>query len=170
MAQRTIVIDDNVGDYTTPQLFFRLAIAYADSSHQLVCSILAGDLPKTFAHAQPVEFLFDHALELFFKGAILQSTRTFESTHHLQQLFGRYGNLFPKKEFQFTIRIAETVKDNPQAPHSEFPRYPIDTKGNLWQGYNGYSLETWLAQTELLRQDLERLIPKICPLPAPAIE
>jgi hypothetical protein len=27
-----------------------------------------------------------------------------------------------------------------------------------------------LAQTELLRQDLERLIPKICPLPAPAIE
>jgi hypothetical protein len=73
------------------------------------------------------------------------------------------------KAFEFTIRIAETVKANLQSPHSEFPRYPIDTDGNVWEGYNAYTLETWLGETEHLRQDLERLIPEIDPLPPPAI-
>jgi len=39
----------------------------------------------------------------------------------------------------------------------------------VWQGYNAYTLEAWLAETERLRQDLQRLIPKIDPLPPPAI-
>ena len=72
--QRTTVIDDNIGDYTKPQLFFRLAVAYADSSHHIVRSMLAGELPATFAHAQTTHFLFDHAVELFLKGAILKIT------------------------------------------------------------------------------------------------
>jgi HEPN domain-containing protein len=167
--ERTTVIDDNIGDYTKPQLFFRLAIAYADSSHQIVRSMLAGDLPQTFAHAQTTHFLFDHAVELFLKGAILKSTGKIENTHDLQPLFGRYRNLYPKKAFEFTIRIAETVKANPQSPHSKFPRYPMDADGNVWEGHNAYTLETWLAETEHLRQDLERLIAEIDPLPPPAI-
>lgn len=167
--EHTTVIDDNIGDYTKPQLFFRLAIAYADSSHQIVRSMLAGDLPQTFAHAQTIHFLFDHAVELFLKGAILKSTGKNENIHDLQPLFGRYRNLYPKKAFEFTIRIAETVKANPQSPHSKFPRYPMDYKGNVWEGYNAYTLETWLSETEHLRQDLERLIQEIDPLPPPAI-
>lgn len=167
--ERTTVIDDNIGDYTKPQLFFRLAIAYADSSHQIIRSMLAGDLPQTFAHAQTTHFLFDHAVELFLKGAILKLDGKIISTHDLQQLFSKYRYLYPKKAFEFTIRIAETVKANLQSPHSKFPRYPMDTKGNVWEGYNAYTLEIWLAETEHLRQDLERLIPKIDPLPPPAI-
>jgi HEPN domain-containing protein len=167
--ERTTVIDDNIGDYTKPQLFFRLAIAYADSSHQIVRSMLAGDLPQTFAHAQTTHFLFGHAVEFFLKGAILKSTGKIEKTHDLQPLFGWYRKLYRKKAFEFTGRILETVKQKPQSPHSEFPRYPVDRRGNVWEGYNAYTLEAWLAETERLQQDLERLIPEIDPLPPLAI-
>ena len=166
--KRTTVIDDNIDDYTKPQLFFRLATGYAGSSHQLFKSILAGDLPQTFGHAQAAHFLFDHAVELFLKGAILKSTDKIEHTHCLEPLFKRYRKLYPKKEFEFTGRIAETVRHDRTSPHSEFPRYPIDRSGNVWSGYNAYSLETWLKQSEHLRDDLARLIPKIEPLPIPA--
>lgn len=166
--QRTTVVDDNVGDYTKPELFFRLALAYADSSHQIVRSMLAGDLPQTFAHAQTTHFLFAHAVELFLKGAILKSTDAIETHHHLQLLYNRYRNLYPKKKFDFTGRIVETVEENPKSPHSEFPRYPVDSEGNVWEGYNAYTLETWLTETEHLREDFERLIPQIDPLPQPA--
>lgn len=195
--QRTTVVDDNIGDYTKPELFFRLASAYADSSHQIVRSMLAGDLPQTFAHAQTIHFLFAHAVELFLKGAILKSTDAnekprrkqrgirptrsknrselrgihpteIETHHHLQPLYNRYRNLYPKKKFDFTGRIVETVKENPKSPHSEFPRYPVDRKGNVWEGYNAYTLEMWLTETEQLREDFERLISQIDPLPQPA--
>jgi hypothetical protein len=163
--QRTIVFDDNIGDYTKPQLFFRLASAYADSSHQIVRSMLAGELPQTFAHAQTTHFLFAHAVELFLKGAILKSTREILISHHLQPLYKRYRSLYPTKEFDFTGRIVETVKESPKNPHSEFPRYPVDSKGDVWEGYNAYTLETWLTEMEHLREDFKRLIPQIDPLP-----
>jgi hypothetical protein len=167
---RTTVVDDNVGDYTKPQLFFRLALAYADASHQIVGSMLAGDLPQTFAHALTMHFLNDHAVELFLKGAVLKVTGKIESANHdLQSLFGRYRNLYPAKAFDFTGRIAETVKANTDSPHSEFSRYPMNTHGKVWAGYNAYTLETWLAETEHLRHDLKRLIAKIDPLPPLAI-
>jgi hypothetical protein len=168
---RTTVVDDNIGDYTKPELFFRLASAYADSSHQIVRSMLAGYLPQTFAHAQTAHFLFDHGVELFLKGAILKSTGKIMSTkrpHELQPLYRRYRNLYPKKKFDFTGRIVETVKENTKSPHSEFPRYPVDRKGNVWEGYNAYTLETWLTETEHLREEFQRLIPQIDPLPQPA--
>ncbi|MEZ5942557.1 MAG: hypothetical protein R3C18_14275 [Planctomycetaceae bacterium] len=167
--QRTTVIDDNIGDYTKSQLFFRLAVAYADSSHHIVQSMLVGDLTATFAHAQTTHFLFDHAVELFLKGAILKSTGDIENTHHLQPLYGRYRNLYPQKKFELTGRILDAVKANPHSPHSEFPRYPVDTDGNIWEGYNAYTLETWATETQNLRNDLQRLIPQIDPLPPPAI-
>ena len=167
--QRTIVIDDNIGDYTKSQLFFRLAIAYADSSRHIVRSMLAGDLPATFAHAQTSHFLFDHAVELFLKGAILKSTGDIDNTHHLEPLYGRYRNLYPKKTFELTGRILDAVRSNPNSPHSEFPRYPVDTDGKNWKGYNAYTLETWAMETQHLCGDLHRLIPEIDPMPPPAI-
>jgi hypothetical protein len=169
--QQTTVVDDNIDDYTKPELFFRLATAYADSSHQIVRSMLAGDLPQTFAHAQTMHFLFDHAVELFLKGAILKSTgeiKRVNRPHDLQPLYSRYRKLYPKKDFDFRGRIVETVKRNPKSPHSEFPRYPVDIEGNVWKGYNAYTLETWLLETEHLREELQRLIPQIDPLPQPA--
>jgi hypothetical protein len=131
--------------------------------------MLAGDLPQTFAHAQTTHFLFDHAVELFLKGAILKFTGKIQKTHNLQPLHKQYRKLYPKKAFEFTGRIHETVKENPQSPHSKFPRYRVDAKGNVWQGYNAYTLEEWLTETERLRQDLARLIPEIDPLPPLAI-
>jgi HEPN domain-containing protein len=171
VQQPTTVIDDNIGDYTKPELFFRLASAYADSSHQIVRSMLDDYLPQTFAHAQVTHFLFTHALELFLKGAILKSTGEIKRTkrpHDLRPLYRRYRKLYPKKEFDFTGRIAETIKQNPNSPHSEFPRYP-DIEGNVWEGHNAYTLETWLIETEHLREDFDRLIPRIDPLPQPAL-
>ena len=167
--QRTTVIDDNIGDYSQPQLFFRLATAYADSSSHLVQSMLVGDLPATFAHAQTSHFLFDHAVELFLKGAIHRSTGVIENTHDLQSLYGRYRNLYPKKMYELTGRIREAVRHNPNSPNSEFPRYPVDTDGNVWNGYNAYTLETWSTETQCLCNDLGRLIPQIDPLPPPTI-
>ena len=166
--QCTTVIDDNIGDYTKSQLLFRLAIAYSDASHHVVRSMLAGELPATFPLAQTAHFLFDHAVELFLKGAILKRTDNIEKTHHLQPLYGRYRNLYPNKKFEFTGRIRDAVISNPNSPHSEFPRYPVDTEGNIWQGHNAYTLETWATETQCLCNDLKRLIPEIDPLPPPA--
>lgn len=166
---RTTVIDDNIGDYTKPQLFFRLAVAYAESSRHIVRSMIDDKLPATFAHAQTTHFLFDHALELFLKGAIYKSTGQIEKTHHLQPLYGRYRNLYPKKKFELTGRILDAVKTDPASPHSEFPRYPVDTDGNIWQGYNAYTLEKWVVETDHLLADFNRLIPEIDPLPAPPL-
>jgi hypothetical protein len=168
--RRTTVVDDNIGDYSISQLFFRLAIAYADTSHHSVQSMLVGSLPRTFAHAQTMHFLFGHAVELFLKGAIFKSTGKIEITHDLESLYHRYRNLYPKKMFELSGRILETVKKNPDSPHSEFPRFPIDTLGNVWRGYNAYTLEKWVTEIEHFRHDLERLIPKIDPLPTPPIE
>lgn len=133
--------------------------------------MLDGDLPQTFAHAQTMHFLFDHAVELFLKGAILKSTgeiKRVKRPHDLQPLYSRYRKLYPKKEFDFKCRIVETVKRNPKSPHSEFPRYPVDIAGNVWEGHNAYTLETWLTETEHLREDFERLISQIDPLPQTA--
>jgi HEPN domain-containing protein len=167
--QPKTVIDDKFDDYTKPQLFFRLAIAYADCSHQLFVAMLSGLLPQTFGHAQAGHFLFDHAIELFLKGAILRSTGKIEITHNLEPLYNKYRKLYCKEEYGFAARIAEAIRRNPASPHSEFPRYPVDACGNIWDGYNAYTLETWLKEAEHLRSDLAHIIPKIDPLPPPAL-
>jgi hypothetical protein len=162
---RTTVVDDNIGDYSKTQLFFRLAIGYADTSYHSVQSMLAGSLPSTFAHAQAMHFLFEHAVELFLKGAICKSTGEIKITHNLERSYHRYRNLYPKKTFELSGRILDMVKTNPNSPHSEFPRFPTDTCGNVWRGYNAYTLEEWRTEIEHFRNDLERLIPEIDPLP-----
>src|SRR4051812_7912236 len=96
----TIVVDDNTGDYSKPQLFFRLASAYADSSHHVFQSIVDGSLAQTFSHAQSGHFLFDHSIELFLKGSILKAGKQIDNTHHLDQLYNFYRKLYPKKTFK----------------------------------------------------------------------
>ncbi len=159
------VIDDNIGDYSKPQLFFRVSIAYSNSSRHIFQSMLNGSLPATFAQAQTAHFLFDHAVELFIKGAILKLTNSIEKSHDLQSLYGRYRKLYPKKKFELTGRILDTVKKDKNSPHSEFPRYPIDKDGNTWQGYNAYTIEKWIAEAQHMCTDLNKLIQEIDPLP-----
>lgn len=165
---RIRVIDDNIGDYSKPQLFFRLAIAYADSSRILFAAMIDDSSRRTFAHAQAAHFLFEHALELFFKGALLKKTGQYDNTHHLDQLQSRYRKEYPKKLFALSGRIEETVKHDPQAPKSEYPRYPVDQNGNVWTGYNAYSIDVWKQEIDHLRSDLARLVALIDPLPPPA--
>lgn len=165
--KRTTVVDDNIGDYSKQQLFFRLAVAYGDASRRLFDSMLEGSLAQSFCHAQAGHFLLDHAVELFLKGAILAANKPIDNTHHLDQLHNLYCKLYPKRIFRFTGDIAETVRHDTSSPHSKFPRYPIDTDGNLWGGYNAYTLETWKKEAESLCEDFGRLIPLIAPLPPP---
>lgn len=165
MSADDVVVNDNFDD-TLPQRFFRLAIGYAGSSRYLFRAIIDGSLPPTFDQCQAAHFLFDHALELFFKGAIYEKTGKLEPTHELEQLYNRYRKLYPKKAFAMSGRIAETVKNDPNSPFSEFARYPVDSNGNLWRGQNSYTAVTWENEVACLCADLSRLIPLISPLPA----
>ena len=146
------VINYNIGDYSKTQLFFRLAVGYTDSSHRLFSSMLANELPKSFAHAQVAHFFLDHALELFLKGALLKKGENLRNTHHLEQLYNRYCKLYPNNTYNFTGRIQETITDVTDSPHSEFPRYPVNTNGEIWAGYNAYTLENWLEQSKRVKR------------------
>jgi hypothetical protein len=102
---------------------------------------------------------------LFLKGAILARNDEASRNHRLDQLHARYEELYPESEFRFSGRISETVHPDPNSPHSEFPRYPENKRGDLWFGPNAYTLDTWHSEAETMRADIARLVSLIDPLP-----
>ena len=148
-------------DLTAPQKHFHLAKAYLDSCIHVFEGIIGDALPATFSHAQSAAFLFGHGLELFLKGGIAQAGRHVPTHHNIQQIYREFSNLYPGKKFQFEGRIEEAVTQDPNRPHGEFTRYPIDKSGSVWMGHFDFVLELWLEQMQAFRKDFERLTPLI---------
>src|SRR3954469_10794823 len=116
-SQELILVDDSFDD-SESQKFFRLATAYAKSSHFLFESIISGKLPATFEQAKTAHLLFDHAAELFFKGAELKKNGSFDKHHKLEDLYKAYQTSYPETEFKLSGKIDETVRHDPQTPNS----------------------------------------------------
>jgi len=111
--------------------FFHLAQGYLGCSRHLFESMLDKSLDTTFSHAQAAAFLFDHSLEIFLKGGIIQAGRTPTNSHYLGQHYNEFKKLYPGKEFDFEGSVNDVVRMDPSRPHSEYLRYPIDISGNL---------------------------------------
>jgi HEPN domain-containing protein len=141
--------------------FFHLARAYLDCSGHLFRSLNDKSLKRTFSHAQSAAFLFEHSVELFLKGAIIQALKRVANTHDLEHLYNEFRNLYPGKKFNFTARIDEVVTKDQARPYAEYSRYPIDTSGKLWPGNSHFDFDIWLKQLELFKKEYERLIPLV---------
>lgn len=141
--------------------FFHLAQAYLESSHYLFESMIDGSVRTTFGHAKAAGFMFEHSLELFFKGAITQAGKKPTNTHNLSQLYREFKNLYPGKGFSFIGKIEEVCEEDSQRPYSEWNRYPIDSSGNLWSKPLFYDPHLWASQLILFKEDYDRLLPLI---------
>jgi len=149
-------------DLSPSERFFHLAQAYIDSSRHLFRSLIDHSLvPATHSHAQAAAFLFQHSIELFLKGAIIQAGKKPANTHHLEQLHNEFKKLYQGRQFEFEGKIQEAVKTDPQLPIGEYCRYPSNNSGYLWPGNHHFNLEIWLEQVEFFKKDYERLIPLV---------
>jgi hypothetical protein len=159
---RSDVFSWDLEDLSPSERFFHLAQAYVDSSRHLFKSLIDHSLvPATYSHAQAAAFLFEHSIELFLKGAIIQAGKGPAKTHYLEQLHNEFKNLYQGKQFEFEGKIQEAVKTDPQRPIGEYCRYPLNNSGELWPGNRHFTLEIWLEQVELFQKDFERLIPLV---------
>ena len=140
--------------------FLHLSEAYLESSLHLFEALENGSLRRTFSHALVADFLFEHSVELFLKGAVFRARGQITPTHKLDDLYNEFRNLYPGKKFHFLAKIQDIVTPDPDRPYSQFARYPVDSEGKPWGGGNvHFHLGLWLEQLRQFREDYERLRP-----------
>jgi len=143
-----------------PDRFFRMASAYLDAAIVLFRQMIEQGA-GTYERALAANFMAEHAVELFFKGAVLQANRQITGTHDLDQLHGEFRNLYPGRRFEFTAAIGDFVAKHPKRPDSEYPRYPIDRTGKTWDVSEHFILEIWEKELTRFAADFERLMPLV---------
>lgn len=141
--------------------WFLMARAYLDSSHHLLAEMIQGRLNSSFHHAKVAVGIFEHAIELFLKGAIVQARRRVQPHHYALDFLREYRRLYPGKEFEFIGKIDEAVSEKPSVPRNQYARYPGDSKGRPWEGYTHIDLSTWYQELRPFKADFERLEPLI---------
>ncbi|MDE2179750.1 MAG: hypothetical protein KGJ40_02735 [candidate division NC10 bacterium] len=144
-----------------PPHWFLMARAYLDCSHHLFAEMIQGRLSSSFHHAKVAVGTFEHALELFLKGAIAQAHRPVQAHHRATDLLREYRRFYPGKEFEFTDKIDEAVSEQSSAPRNQYARYPVDPKGHPWEGNTHIDLSIWYQELRLFKADFERLEPLI---------
>jgi hypothetical protein len=159
-TQGSFVFRWDLEGQSIPEQFFGLATAYLESAVAQFGRMLQQP-QSSYYDALVGDFLAEHALELFFKGAILSAANDFSATHPLDQLYGRYRNLYAAKRFQFAGPVDEFVVKHPERPNSVYPRYPIDTDGKSWEVVEHFIVEIWHDELSVLLEDFKRLIPLI---------
>lgn len=130
-----------------------LGSSYAEAAKFLVESMLSDDFARNHANVRVILHLCRHALELFLKGAIGMSTgRIPRDTHQLAILFDQYKTLYPSKKYHFSFPFPDQVflKEDlfPETieqfhrTHDQRFRYPTDNRGNLFDGFETFDLDT----------------------------
>jgi HEPN domain-containing protein len=140
---------------------FRLSQAYLDCSNRLFHSLHASELPRTFDHVRAASFLFEHALELFLKGAIMSATGKQTFGHNLHDLYARFLAQYGDR-FTFESEIERFTELDPNSTRAEYSRYPFDKDGEDWVQGNSVSLQRAIVQTDALKRDFNRVIASIC--------
>jgi len=140
-----------------PAHWFLMARAYLDCSHHLLGEMIQERLSSSFHHAKVAVAAFEHAIELFLKGAIAQAHEPVPPHHRAADLLKEYRPLYADKEFTFAGKIDEAVSETPSAPRNQYGRYPTDPKGRPWEGYTHIELSSWYRELGPFKEDFERL-------------
>jgi len=141
--------------------WFRMARAYLECSHHLLEAMIQERLASSFHHAKVVVSTFEHALELFLKGAIAQAGQSVPAHHKSTHLLSKYRKLFPGEEFAFSGKIDEAVSETKTAPRNQYARYPEDPGGRPWPGHTHIDLSVWYREIRPFKEDFDRLWPLI---------
>ncbi|CAG4891044.1 hypothetical protein [Paraburkholderia saeva] len=142
-----------------------LASAYADAAKVLAESMLTNDFAQHHANVRVILHLCRHALELFLKGAIGLSTGSVpRGTHRLATLFDQYKTLYPSRNYHFAFPFPEQVFftddmfpetiEQFHRTHDQRFRYPSDIKGNVFEGFEPFDVNT---QAEAIANFWQRL-------------
>lgn len=140
-----------------PSQYFAYSEAYLDSAERL-CRVLARSTRRaTFERGAVVLYLTHHALELFYKGAILKKCPTERLTHHdLPTLQNRYRTLYPGKQYRlkelFRPSYVGLTKNEIaqvqglQPPTDQLFRYPEHKAGKPWIGLHSFEPSSFGAE------------------------
>lgn len=144
--------------------YFAYSDAYLDSAERL-CRVLARSTRKaTFERGAVVLYLAQHALELFYKGAILREFPGERHSHGVAQLRRRYASIYKGKRFEIrevfgTSYEGLTSEEVAQVQGLEPPvdqlyRYPEDKKGKPWKGLFAFEASSFSYELSILREDI----------------
>jgi len=149
------------------QRYFEYSEAYLDSATRL-CKVLARSTRKAdFQRGAVVLYLVQHALELFYKGAILRKAPKERLVHGVPALRARYLKLYPAKGFLIqstfvpsyanltTAEIAQVRGSEP--PSDQIFRYPEDKEGTPWQGLFAFEATSFVGEISALKNDFARV-------------
>ncbi|WP_157645076.1 hypothetical protein [Burkholderia ubonensis] len=142
-----------------------LGSAYASAAKVLVESMVEEKFDQNHANVRVILHLCRHALELFLKGAIGLSTGDIPgNTHRLAPLFDQYKILYPSGKYQFSFPFSEQVFladdmfpetiESFHRTHDQRFRYPSDSKGNVFDGFETFDLS---SQAEAIADFWQRL-------------
>lgn len=145
-------------ELTVPGQWFAQSRAYLDASLELLGGFQSGRLEPSWYRLNVVGFALFHSVELLLKGALEASGQRPRTIHRFSALYGAYKTAFPGNESDFTFRIVDLVNADPARPWEHFFKYPVSAAGDPWP-FAHQTVEVWLEQSELLRQDFERLLP-----------
>ena len=137
--------------------WYLLAIAYADSSVALFARMIAEKVDDSFHHAKVAAALLEHSIELFLKAVLVELGEAVRPSHASDQLLAQVRAIVPADAIQFSAKIDEAVRRQPDAPGNQFLRYPTDRRGEPWSGHTHIDLSVWFQQAKLLRADFERI-------------
>lgn len=155
------------------ELHLGLAQAYAECSHQLCFAMAAGEIAQTFGHSRVVLTLAYHALELFYKGALLAAgEKELPETHRLDKLRSLYAKHYPERadSVPTLFRIenlcrpgeAEQGIEEKWRQWDQQYRYHTDLKGNMWPGVEGFEANSFLTELSALLKAFSVEIPILC--------
>jgi len=141
--------------------WFLLADAYLDICHFTLSSMIEENIDGTFHHCKVVVSLFEHSVELFLKGAIVQAKKQVQTHHRIDEIYKQFIKLYPGKKFEFNGKIDEFVKPMPQAPVNEYARYPVMKDGQAWIGNTHIDIIIYYIEASKFKDDYTRLKPLI---------
>lgn len=150
------------------QSFFSYSIAYLTSAEHL-CSLLARSYRRaTFERGAVVLFLARHAVELFFKGAIVRKSPGEKYDHDLDRLQNRYYKLYPGKVYVLKIPFGANFtgmsEEEMIAAKARVPpldqrfRYPSDRFGKVWPETWGFEANSFLVELKALKTSLDKVV------------
>jgi len=148
---------------TLHEQYFAFSGAYLDSAEKL-CRILARSTKTaTFERGAVVLYLTQHALELFYKGAILRKAPTEKYSHGLDQLQRRYKILYPAKRFSIRKLFGASYEglteeqiaqvQGLEPPIDQLYRYPEDKQGKPWNALLAFEAASFTRELAVLREE-----------------
>lgn len=142
-----------------PDHWFLMARAYLDCSYHLLEEMMRMRLDGSFHHSKVAVATFEHAIELFLKGAIAQAGESVPTHHRSTALLDIYRRLYPDLDFAFAGKIDDAASESSETPRAQYARYPQDKHGRPWSGHTHINLSIWRHELLPFKADFARLVP-----------